>query len=64
MKNQFDPELRNLSAEEMNTVNGGSEFSESVFRAIGWVVGGLMAAAESTVKYQEVISEKGYHTHF
>ncbi len=61
MKNQLTNTFRELNHEELRTVCGGSEFSESVFRSIGWAVGGLLAAGESFLKYQTMITENGYN---
>ena len=62
MKNLNELNLRELNQEELHNTCGGSEFSESVFRSIGWAIGGLMAAGESFLNYQTMIAEKGYNT--
>lgn len=61
MKNLIQLNLRELNQEELHNSCGGSEFSESVFRGIGWAVGGLKAMGESFMNYQIIIAEKGYN---
>lgn len=45
-------QLNDLSFEEQISIQGGSEFSESVFHAIGWVVGGIVGAYQSVHNQQ------------
>ncbi len=62
MKNQLANNFQELNSDELRSICGGSDFSESVFRSIGWVVGGLIAVGESFLSYQTLIAEKGYNT--
>lgn len=62
MKNQLANNFQELNNEELRSICGGSDFSESVFRSIGWVVGGFMAVGESFMRHQAMIAEKGYNT--
>jgi hypothetical protein len=47
MKIKNDEQLSELSMEEMISIQGGSEFSESVFKTIGWIVGGIVGVYQS-----------------
>lgn len=64
MKNQLDTKVRELNLDEMHSIYGGTDFSETFAWAVGYVAGIIKAGFESTVKYQMIIDEKGYHTHF
>lgn len=61
MKNLSNAGIKELNPEELRHVGGGSEFSLSVFRAIGWVVGGVQAMGESWMNYQARMAENEYH---
>lgn len=39
--------LQDISIEEQTSINGGSEFSQTFFRVIGWLGGAFVGAYES-----------------
>lgn len=61
MKNLSKLNLKTLSYDESCFTNGGSEFSESVFRGVGWVVGAIVSCWESFVENQARMDANGLH---
>ena len=53
MKTLENIEMQELSHEEKISINGGSEFSESFFRTVGWLIGGIVGAYQSVQANQE-----------
>lgn len=61
MKNLSEFNLKTLSYDELCSTNGGTEFSESFFHAIGWVVGAVVALWESFLENQARMEKNGLH---
>ncbi len=61
MKNTKGLNLEILTTEEQRSIDGGSEFSESVFRGIGWFVGSIAAIGQSFLENQSRVATAGYH---
>lgn len=59
MKNISTFTVYPLSEDALRITNGGSEFSESVFRGIGWVVGGIVGACNYYLDYQREVAKLG-----
>ena len=51
MKNISTFSVYPLSEDALRVTNGGSEFSESIFRGIGWVTGGIAGGVVSACNY-------------
>lgn len=60
MKHTTETSFQELTHDELSQVSGGSEFTEDVFRGIGWIVGGLKAMGESFMNHQIRMENAGY----
>ena len=61
MKNTSEYGVQELQHDDLTFVNGGSEFSESFVKSVGWVVGALGGMWESFVRNQEEMYKRGLH---
>lgn len=61
MKNVSELNLKALSDEDLKLTSGGSEFSESLVYAIGWVAGAAVSMWESFLRHQIQMEKHGLH---